>query len=52
MNRITNIGVQLMPVVLILAGVAYYYCGAVALSVTCLILGVFLWAAIYSKDAK
>jgi heme O synthase-like polyprenyltransferase len=52
MNKITNIGVQLMPVVLILASVAYYYVNATALSVTCLFLGVFLWAAIYSIDAK
>lgn len=52
MNKATNIGVQLMPLVLVGASVAYYYAGATGLSITCFVIAVLFWAAIFSESSK
>lgn len=52
MNKVTNIGVQLMPLVLVAASVAYYYAGATALCITCFVIAVLFWTVIFNQSEK
>lgn len=52
MNRLTNIGVQLMPIVLILAGIAFTVLQSKGLAVTSFVFGLLFWVAIFNNETK
>ena len=48
----TNIGVQLMPLILVIAAVAFYALGSTAYTMSCIILAVLFYAVISSEKFK
>ena len=52
MKGITNIGVQLMPIVLIIAAVAFYALGSNAYCLSCVILAVAFFLVLSSEKYK
>lgn len=48
----TNIGVQLYPIVLLLAAFGFYVLNAKGLFWTCLIASGILWSAIFSESSS
>lgn len=52
MNKLTNIVVQLMPLVLVFASVFYYALGATVFSVTAFVLGILFYAVVYNDVTK
>jgi len=49
-NNQTNIGVQLMPLLLIAASLGFYICQGVLLSASCFILAMATWSLLWSDN--
>lgn len=52
MSGFTNIGVQLMPIILVVAAIGFLVLGAQALAITSFVFGLLFWCGIYSNECK
>lgn len=49
-TKLTNIGVQLMPLILAIASVAYYVLAAYIFCVTCFVMALVMWLLLWAEN--
>jgi len=51
-NKTTKIGVQLMPLILVLAALGFWMLQAYSYSIVCFSLSLFMWIMLYAEHLQ